>query len=127
MRSPLARQWVGLTLAAWAMPALAFFDHYLSNTIVGQLSRAQTETLVAIWHQALSEKGDGESTEFQLAADRDARATEGTMTPVKTTVDGDQRCRQVRSEFRQAGRQEKWSNWYCRQGDGPWRVRQQKG
>ena len=115
-----------LALCVVAWPAQAYFDHFLNNTIVGRLSRPQTETLAAIYRTALSEKDDGSTTPFQLEADKDAKAAEGSMTLVKTTQKGDQRCRQVKSEFRQAGKTEKWTGWYCRKGDGDWRRTQMK-
>ncbi|MFP3753331.1 MULTISPECIES: hypothetical protein [Cupriavidus] len=120
------RACVCLAMCAVAWPAQAYFDHFLNNTIVGRLSRPQTETLAAIYRTALSEKDDGSTTPFQLEADKDAKAAEGSMTLVKTTQKGDQRCRQVKSEFRQAGKTEKWTGWYCRKGDGDWRRTQMK-
>ncbi|MGO4763440.1 hypothetical protein AB4120_12915 [Cupriavidus sp. 2KB_3] len=117
---------VCLAMCAVAWPAQAYFDHFLNNTIVGRLSRPQTEKLAAIYRTALSEKDDGSTTPFQLEADKDAKAAEGSMTLVKTTQKGDQRCRQVKSEFRQAGKTEKWTGWYCRKGDGDWRRTQMK-
>jgi len=116
----------GLALCAMAWPAQAYFDHFLNNTIVGRLSRPQTETLADIYRKALSEKDDGSSTPFELPADKDAKAAEGSMTLIKTTQKGDQRCRQVKSEFRQAGKSEKWTGWYRRKGDGDWRRTQMK-
>lgn len=120
------RACVCLAMCAVAWPAQAYFDHFLNNTIVGRLSRPQTVTLAAIYRTALSEKDDGSTTPFQLEADKDAKAAEGSMTLVKTTQKGDQRCRQVKSEFRQAGKTEKWTGWYCRKGDGDWRRTQMK-
>lgn len=120
------RACVCLAMCAVAWPAQAYFDHFLNNTIVGRLSRPQTEALAAIYRTALSEKDDGSTTPFQLEADKDAKAAEGSMTLVKTTQKGDQRCRQVKSEFRQAGKTEKWTGWYCRKGDGDWRRTQMK-
>lgn len=120
------RACVCLAMCAVAWPGQAYFDHFLNNTIVGRLSRPQTETLAAIYRTALSEKDDGSTTPFQLEADKDAKAAEGSMTLVKTTQKGDQRCRQVKSEFRQAGKTEKWTGWYCRKGDGDWRRTQMK-
>lgn len=120
------RACVCLAMCAVAWPAQAYFDHFLNNTIVGRLSRPQTEKLAAIYRTALSEKDDGSTTPFQLEADKDAKAAEGSMTLVKTTKKGDQRCRQVKSEFRQAGKTEKWTGWYCRKGDGDWRRTQMK-
>ncbi|WP_454764793.1 hypothetical protein [Cupriavidus campinensis] len=122
----IARACACLGLCAVAWQAHAYFDNFLSGTIVGRLSRDQTVTLADIYRKALTENDDGASTVFRLPADKDAKAAEGTMTPVKTTVKGDQRCRKVRSEFRQTGKSEKWTGWYCRKGDGDWRRTQVK-
>lgn len=122
----LARLCACLGLLVAAGSAQAYFDHFLAGTIVGRMSRDQTATLADIYRKALNENSDGSSTAFQLPADKDAKETEGTMTPVQTTMKGEQRCRRVRSEFRQSGKTEKWSGWYCRTGDGDWRRTQMK-
>ena len=120
-------QWRGLcaaVLLAAAWPAYAYYDHFLSGTIIGTLDKDQTAELTTQFGKALSESDDGKSVPFHLdpSANAKSKATDGTFTPLKTRTESGQRCRKVRSELRQAGRQpERWTGWYCQQSGGDWK------
>lgn len=110
------------TLLGTAWPAQAYFDHFLNGTIIGTLDKDQTAELISAFGKAMSESDDGKSTPFHLPPNAKGRATDGTFTPLKTRTENDQRCRKVRSELRQPGRQpERWTGWYCQQPDGEWK------
>lgn len=115
----------GLCAAAMlgvAWPALAYFDNFLTGTIIGTLGKDQTAELKSTFGKTLSESDDGNSVPFHLPASGKSKATDGTFTPLKTRTENGQRCRQVRSDLRQQGRQpERWVGWYCQQPDGDWK------
>lgn len=117
--------WRGLCAAALfglAGPAHAYFDNFLSNTIVGTLNKDQVAELRTTFSKTLSESADGTRVPFQLAPDARGRTTDGAFTPLKTKDEKGQRCRKIRSEFRQQGRQpERWTAWYCQQPGGDWK------
>ncbi|AZG16323.1 hypothetical protein EHF44_23305 [Cupriavidus pauculus] len=109
-----------LLAAAW--PARAYYDHFLSGTIIGTLNKDQTAELTTAFGKTLSESDDGKSVPFHLAPNAKGKPTDGTFTPLTTRTENGQRCRKVRSELRQPGRQpERWTGWYCQQPDGEWK------
>ena len=108
-------------LIASALPAHAYFDNYLSSTIVGTLAKQQMATLRGVFNQTLSESEDGATVPFSLPAEGRSKATEGTFTPVTTRTENAKRCRKIRSELRQNGRSERWEGWYCQEADGNWK------
>ncbi|MCA3187682.1 hypothetical protein [Cupriavidus sp.] len=121
-------RWRGLCAAALlavAWPAQAYFDHFLNGTIVGTLDKDQATELRTAFGKAMTDADDGASVPFHLDASTSnakSKATDGTFTPLKTRTENGQRCRKVRSELKQPGRQpERWTGWYCQQPDSTWK------
>lgn len=118
-------RWRGLCTAALlaaAWPAHAYYDHFLSGTIIGTLGKDQTAELTTAFGKTMTESDDGKSVPFHLSPNAKGKATDGTFTPLKTRTENGLRCRKVRSELRQPGRQsERWTGWYCQQPDGEWK------
>jgi len=105
-----------------AAPAHAYFDHFLNGTIVGTLGKAGTDELTSTFGRVMNDSQDGTSVPIKLPPNDAGKVTEGTITPLKTRMESGQRCRQVRTELKQAGRQpERWRGWYCLQADGSWK------
>lgn len=122
MKHAALRAFGALALAAAVWPAHAYFDHFLQGTIIGTLDKEQTAALTTTFSKTLSESDDGATVPFHLPASGRSKATDGTFTPLKTRMENDQRCRQIRSELRQQGRAaERWLGWYCQQKDGDWK------
>ncbi|MGY8527458.1 hypothetical protein [Paracidovorax citrulli] len=112
-----------IAAAGWPAPTLAFFDHYLSGTIVGTLSKEQSGALLGVFRETLEQAPDGTPVTFRLPADGGKRQVDGTFTPLRTLEDQGDRCRQLRSELRRTGESESWTGWYCKDKDGSWKSR----
>lgn len=128
MRPSLNGRAVAATTVAMAIamaipaPVHAYFDHFLNATIVGTLGKAGTEQLTTTFNRVMSDSADGTTEPIKLPPNNAGKVTEGSITPLQTRTEGGQRCRQVRTEFRQSGRQpERWKGWYCQQADGSWK------
>ena len=121
-------RWHGLCAAALlglAWPAHAYYDHFLNATIVGTLDKDQVAELRGAFSKMLSEADDGASVPFHLDASTSnakSKPIDGTFTPLKTRTENGQRCRKIRSDLRQQGRQpERWAGWSCQQAGGDWK------
>lgn len=103
-------------------PAHAYFDHFLNATIVGTLGKAGTDELTTTFNRVMSESADGTTVPIKLPPNNAGKVTEGSITPLQTRTEANQRCRQVQTEFRQTGRpSERWKGWYCQQPDSSWK------
>lgn len=110
-----------VALACVALQAHAYFDNFLSGTLVGTLNEEQVGVLVETFRATLADAADGSSVMLQLPPDKAGKVTEGTLTPVKTATVRGERCRQIRSNLRQGERKERWTGWYCQQANGEWK------
>ncbi|MEN7530205.1 MULTISPECIES: hypothetical protein [unclassified Cupriavidus] len=118
----------GALAMSWAVPSHAYFDTFMNGTIIGTLDKDQTAQLVSTFGKTLSETDDKQSVPFQLPPNAKGIPTEGSFTPLVTRTENGQRCRKIRSELRQRGRQpEKWVGWYCQQPGGEWKKTMLKG
>ncbi|WP_019450807.1 RT0821/Lpp0805 family surface protein [Cupriavidus sp. BIS7] len=107
-----------------AQPALAYFDNYLSGSIVGTLTKKEAASLQQAVRKALNETEDNQSVEWHYPAEGRRQAVDGTISPIATKTDKGQSCRRLKSELQRGGATEAWSGWFCKQADGKWKARQ---
>lgn len=107
-----------------SMPATAYFSHFLQGTILGTLSRDQTNAFIRTFKGALSQAPDNEATPFQFPADKNHGAIDGTLRVLHTRTDHGQRCRQMRTEVNRGSQKERWTGWWCKQANGDWKKQQ---
>ncbi|WER48269.1 RT0821/Lpp0805 family surface protein [Cupriavidus sp. WKF15] len=116
---------LGATLMlAVAAPAQAYFDNYLSGTIIGKLSKDEAASLSKSIGKALNDTADGQSISWQFPATGKRLPVEGTLTPVTSKTDRGQSCRRLKTDLKRGTAEEHWSGWFCKQKDGQWKSRQ---
>ena len=107
-----------------AQPALAYFDNYLSGSIVGTLSKKEAASLQQAVRKALNDTEDNKAVEWHYPAEGRRQAIDGTISPIATKTDKGQSCRRLKSELQRGSATEAWSGWFCKQSDGAWKARQ---
>jgi surface antigen len=116
---------LGATLMfAVAAPAQAYFDNYLSGTIIGRLNKDEAASFAKSIGKALNETADGQSVAWEFPASGKRLPVEGTLTPVTSKTDQGQSCRRLKTDLKRGTAEEHWSGWFCKQKDGKWRSRQ---
>ena len=106
-----------------AQPALAYFDNYLSGSIIGTLTKKEAASLQQAVRHALNDTEDNKSVEWHYPAEGRRDAVDGTISPVATKTDKGQSCRRLKSELQRGSATEAWTGWFCKQADGTWKAR----
>ncbi|WP_227460954.1 RT0821/Lpp0805 family surface protein [Cupriavidus pauculus] len=115
---------VGLALLIGsAQPAFAYFENYLSGSIVGTLTQKEAASLQKAVRTALKDTEDNKVVEWHYPAEGRRQAVDGTISPVATKTDNGQTCRRLKSELQRGSATEAWSGWFCKQSDGTWKAR----
>ncbi|MGO4304375.1 MULTISPECIES: RT0821/Lpp0805 family surface protein [unclassified Cupriavidus] len=107
-----------------AQPALAYFDNYLSGSIIGTLTKQEAASVAVSVRKALNDTADNQTVEWHYPAAGRRQAVDGTITPIATKTDKGQTCRRLKSELKRGSATEGWSGWFCKQSDGTWKARQ---
>lgn len=110
-------------LLGTAQPALAYFDNYLSGSIVGTLTQKEAASLQQSVRKALNDTEDNKPVEWHYPAEGRRLAVDGTISPVVTKTDQGQTCRRLKSELQRGSATEAWSGWFCKQANGAWKAR----
>lgn len=124
IRSALLAGLVPTMMLGASAPALAYFDHYLSGSIVGTLNQKEAASLQKIVRKALVDTADDTAVEWHYPAEGRRQAVDGTITPVQSKTDKGQPCRRLKSELKRGSATEAWSGWFCKQSNGQWKARQ---
>lgn len=111
------------SLVQASMPAAAYFNHFLEGTILGTLSRSQSDAFARNFKRTLSEAPDNEAVPFHFPADKRHGAIDGTLRVLHSKAEHGQRCRQMRTEVHRGSQKERWTGWWCKQENGDWKRR----
>ncbi|MCO4864768.1 RT0821/Lpp0805 family surface protein [Cupriavidus sp. WGlv3] len=106
-----------------ATPAHAYFDNYLSGTIIGTLNDKEGASLAKSVRTALNDTADGQSVAWTFPAAGRRQQIDGTITPVESKTDKGQPCRRLKSDLKRGSAEEHWSGWFCKQSNGQWKSR----
>ena len=106
-----------------AQPAFAYFQTYLSGSIVGTLTQKEAASLQKSVGKALNDTEDNKVVEWHYPAEGRRQAVDGTISPIATKTDGGQTCRRLKSELQRGSATEAWSGWFCKQSNGTWKAR----
>ncbi|MDF3837218.1 RT0821/Lpp0805 family surface protein [Cupriavidus basilensis] len=106
-----------------ATSALAYFDHFLSGTIIGTMSQKEAASYAQTVKKAITATPEGETLQWTFAAAGRRQQIDATVTPVRSKTDQGQSCRQLKTELKRGSDQENWSGWFCKQSDGQWKSR----
>jgi len=109
---------------AVATPARAYFDNYLSGTIIGTMSKEEAASFAKSLRQALNDSADGQKVEWSFPAAGKRQAVDGTIEPVASKTDQGQSCRQIKTDLKRGSAEEHWRGWFCKQSNGQWKSRQ---
>jgi len=123
LRMALAASLGGALLLGAAQPALAYFDNYLSGSIIGTLNQKEAASLQQTVRKILDGGPDNESVTWNYPGAGKRAAILGTITPVATKDDKGQKCRRLKSELQRGSATEAWSGWFCKQSNGAWKAR----
>lgn len=104
-------------------PAFAYFETYLSGSIVGTLTQKEAASLKSSVRTALNSTEDNKVVEWHYPAENRRQAVDGTITPVATKTDNGQTCRRLKSDLKRGSATEAWSGWFCKQSNGTWKAR----
>jgi len=110
-------------LLGTAQPAFAYFQTYLSGSIVGTLTQKEAASLQKSVRKALDDTEDNQTVEWHYPAEARRQAADGTITPVATKTDKGQKCRRLKSDLKRGSATEAWSGWFCKQSNGTWKAR----
>ncbi|KWR91366.1 RT0821/Lpp0805 family surface protein [Cupriavidus sp. IDO] len=111
-------------LLALATPAHAYFDNYLTGTIIGTLNDKEAQSLAKSVRKALNDTADGQAVEWTYPAAGKRQQIDGTLTPVSSKTDQGQPCRRLKSDLKRGSAEEHWAGWFCKQSNGQWKSRQ---
>ncbi|WP_423198592.1 MULTISPECIES: RT0821/Lpp0805 family surface protein [unclassified Cupriavidus] len=124
IRSALCAGLVPSLMLIASAPAQAYFDHYLSGSIVGTLNQKEAASLKKMVRQALVDTADNTPVEWNYPAEGRRQAIHGTIVPVQSKTDKGQPCRRLKSDLNRGSATESWSGWFCKQSNGQWKARQ---
>ncbi|RZT31305.1 RT0821/Lpp0805 family surface protein [Cupriavidus agavae] len=113
----------GALLVAASPSAFAYFENYLSGSIVGTLNQKEAASLQKSVRQALVDTEDNKIVEWHYPAQGRRQAVDGTISPVETREDKGQQCRRLKSDLKRGSATEAWSGWFCKQSNGTWKAR----
>lgn len=102
---------------------MAYFDSFLTNTIVGNMTQQEATSFGQTGRKALDSAADGETTPWHLPAGDRRMAIDGEIRTLATKQDKGQTCRQVQMDLRRGSAHENWIRWFCKQSNGQWKSR----
>ncbi|AZG16728.1 MULTISPECIES: RT0821/Lpp0805 family surface protein [Cupriavidus] len=103
-------------------PAFAYFETYLSGSIVGTLTKKEAASLQKSVRTALNDTEDNKTVTWHYPAENRRQAVDGTIEPVATKTDAGRTCRRLKSELKRGSATEAWSGWFCKQPNGTWKA-----
>ncbi len=106
-----------------AQPAFAYFQNYLSGSIIGTLTQKEAASLQKSVGKALNDTEDNKVVEWHYPAEGRRQAVDGTISPIATKTDKGQNCRRLKSDLKRGSATEAWSGWFCKQSNGTWKAR----
>ncbi|AQV97664.1 hypothetical protein BJN34_27760 [Cupriavidus necator] len=124
LRAAIAGALGATLLLAAAAPAQAYFDNYLTGTIIGTLNDKEGASLAKSVRKALNDTADGQAVEWTFPAAGRRQQIDGTITPVESKTDKGQSCRRLKSDLKRGSAEEHWNGWFCKQPNGQWKSRQ---
>ncbi|PLP99753.1 RT0821/Lpp0805 family surface protein [Cupriavidus pauculus] len=110
-------------LLGTAQPAFAYFQTYLSGSIIGTLTKKEAASLQQSVGKALNDTEDNQVVEWHYPAENRRQAVDGTISPIATKTDQGQKCRRLKSDLKRGSATEAWSGWFCKQSNGTWKAR----
>ena len=114
-------------LGGGASSVEAYFDHPLSGTVIGSMNKAEKDELLRAINALLDKGEDRTAAPWNYPATGSRKEIKGTLTPLKTTTDQGQSCRQLNVRLQRAHKSGNWTGWFCKQGDGRWLSRSISG
>lgn len=123
LRPALAASLGCALMLGMAPPAQAYFDNYLSGSIVGTLNQKEAASLQQTVGKVLNTGADNDTVTWNYPAAGRRAAILGTITPTATKEDKGQKCRRLKSELQRGSATEAWSGWFCKQSNGAWKAR----
>lgn len=97
---------------------------FMGKSIIVMIPTAQRPAFEQAVMKALNESPDGQASTWtsEVKAKRDVPISV-TMTPTQTVkAPSGRECRFLKSTVQRNQDTEPWQFWFCRQGDGPWRI-----
>lgn len=110
-------------LLAPAAPALAYLDTFIHGTVIGNLSKKESDSLAKNVGKVLNDGTDGATANWTSPADGKRKPIEGQFTPLRSKTDKGQSCRQLKMQLKRTDVEDNWTGWFCKQSDGRWRSR----
>ncbi|WP_042878303.1 RT0821/Lpp0805 family surface protein [Cupriavidus necator] len=123
LRAAIAGALGATLLLAMAAPAQAYFDNYLSGTIIGTMNEKEGTSFAKSVRKALNDTADGQAVEWTYPAAGRRQQIDGTITPIESKTDKGQPCRRVKSDLKRGSAEEHWNGWFCKQPSGQWKSR----
>lgn len=124
IRSALLAGVVPMLMLGASAPAMAYFDNYLTSTIIGTMSQKEAASFQKIVRTALVDTADNTPVTWNYPAEGRRQAIDGTIVPVESKTDKGQSCRRLKSELKRGSATENWTGWFCKQSNGQWKARQ---
>ncbi len=106
-----------------AAPALAYFDNFLTSSIIGTMNQKESKAFAQSVGKALADTADGQSATWTYPAEGKRQQIDGTITMVESKTDKGQPCRRAKTELKRGSAEETWAGWFCKQSDGKWKSR----
>lgn len=117
---------IPLVVMMLGAPAHAYFDNYLTGTIIGTLNKKEAESFKAAMGKTLNDTADGQSVTWSYPAEGKRAQLDGTLMPERTKTDGGQSCRRIKTDLKRGSTEEHWGGWFCKQPNGQWKSREVK-
>ncbi|MFS8974693.1 RT0821/Lpp0805 family surface protein [Cupriavidus necator] len=123
LRAAVAGALGATLLLAMAAPAQAYFDNYLTGTIIGTMNDKEGQSFARSVRTALNDTADGQAVAWTFPAAGRRQQIDGTITPVESKTDKGQPCRRLKSDLKRGSSEEHWNGWFCKQPNGQWKSR----
>jgi surface antigen len=115
-----------LTMGAWLFASMlgahAANLGFLNDTPISYMKQPDIDSLKKAAFDALDQKQDGETVNWNNEGVRNAVRIEAQLTPEGTAKDGDRTCRFVRAVISAKGQSMNLRPQYCKQGSGRWQL-----
>lgn len=109
-----------MVLGATACAAHAANLAFLRDTPVAAMTREDNDALRKVLRDALDHKADGESAQWSTEGQRRGIRVDATVTPNRTTHDGDRTCRETSVVLNSRRQSMTLRPRFCREGSGEW-------
>ncbi|MEM5431737.1 RT0821/Lpp0805 family surface protein [Cupriavidus oxalaticus] len=111
------------TLSGVTTPVDAYFEHPLSGTVIGSMNKTEKDELLRAVNGVLDDGADRTAVPWSYPATGSRTEIKGKLTPIKSTTDQGQSCRQLNIRLQRAQKSGNWTGWFCKQSDGRWLSR----